>query len=169
MLTLYDTAAQHQFTVPAGELSMVHRYPWPEQASVVLSFEFFDPKLRQAHENQITAQGFRVKTFKGWVVGVREALRDPAAIFDSWRSFQLTLLDDYAGWGVPTADPPPHPLIHLIPDGLPGAGVIVVRDTEQIRQGNLSGVSFVARAAARREAALSTLSALGFTPPVDAE
>ena len=143
-------------------------YSLPQQdGGDLLCFEAFDERVKAFGQRQLGLGDFKVVTHKGFIVGVRSTLRAPRGLYPTIAAMQERI---FGGFKDVIARVParlnPHPLVHVIPDGYPGAGVIVVKNITGLvtgRGANAPAMSFVEQAAAGRAASRRALRDLGFT------
>lgn len=159
LVNLFDNV-NHKYLSVKPDLLHIHPDGFP------LAFEAYDERAKGMSIRQLTLGEFKVICNKGFVVGARSSLRAPRGIYTGVPALQKALFDQFKDIiEYAPATPNPHPLIHVIPEGCPGAGFIVVSDTAKLRENEEAfpkSLTFVEKQAKERQSAKRALVRLGF-------
>lgn len=160
MLTVEDTRSgtKHPLAFTASWKPM-----WETNPQNVLVFEAYEPKLLGAEDKDLRASGWQLSTAHGWVLGYRERPHLPQARFTDIEDLMGRAFPRYAAHWTPPLRLPDTPLVQTVPDGLPGAGMIIVRNLSELVSGPASGGDLVEQQRRTREHVRHTLLSLGFT------
>jgi hypothetical protein len=137
------------------------RVPW--KRDIVVAFQGFGHALLTASREDVRLNGYYLGVYKGFVSGLLKQLPPPMQLFRTPEALLAGLFSDYIDTYKHSGHPMEHPLVHQIPDGVIGAGVLLVRNATELGYGRgILPVSNVERQAVIRSRAVLTLKELGF-------
>ena len=135
--------------------------PWERNPAQVITFEGYHPDFKGADMPDVKLNGYQLAVDRGWVVGCRRTMQLPQGLFLNWEDLLHRIWPAREPFWRHNGEEISHPLVAVIPDGLPGAGMVVVRNTPQLTAATLDG-DRLDQEAARRMHDGSMLRALGF-------
>lgn len=160
MVTLHVEDLRNGKRVPL-HLETSYVAPWETNPYNVVTFEAYHPDLKGADTLDVKMNGFQLIASGGWIIGHRRTMQLPQSLFINWDDLLRRVWPDQKTFWRHGDGPVTHPLIAVIPDGLPGAGFVVVRNLSQLTAKSLTG-SHLDQEAARRHHDRAILRALGF-------
>lgn len=155
-LVLQTKNGSHRKTLPLNSFVLN-----PFNEDEILTFDVQDPWIKEMGE--VFAPGFQTVTVGQTVAGRRRAVRPPMGFYLDAEHLRKLLFADFPDFIHP-GGAISHPLVRVIPDGVLGAGSIVVRHAAALRDGDIPMHlrDHVEIEAFRRKQALEALDALGF-------
>lgn len=157
-VNLFDSTAKRYITVRP---TIRHEAP----DGTLMCFEAFDERAKDMHHLQLFLQGFKVVCHAGFIVAARFSVGTPRGLYKTIPLMQRMLFSQFNEVVVSTPERlKPHPLVHVVPDGLPGAGIILVYNVAELKAGEppRKGLSFVEKEAAARASARQVMRDLGW-------
>ena len=160
-LNLHDRHTRRTLTI---EPDLVHTSPWSDTRDIVLSFEAHRPDAADFPPDRLSLVDFDVLCHAGWIIRVRKHMPAPGAIYRDKAELTARVFQDYAESLILPPGDLRHPMLHIIPDGLPGGGKIVVRNISTFRFGpdRPASLSMIDTQKHQRKMTLQTLEALGY-------
>ncbi|TDE87382.1 hypothetical protein [Deinococcus sp. S9] len=143
-------------------LETFYRPPWGRELADIVTFEGFNPAFKGAEAADLKLNGYLLETdSRGWVVGCRQTLRLPQSRFLNFADLLHRVWPKHEAEWVHSGVTPQHPLIDVIGDGLPGAGMVIVRNLSALTAVSLGG-THLEQEGKKRAKDRETLLALGF-------
>jgi hypothetical protein len=135
--------------------------PWAPETPV--AFEAYLPQLRDSEPGMVVVAGYHVGNYKGHLSGILRQLQAPGRLFYDAQALLSGLFPDAARHYHHPTGIITRPLVTTIPDGMLGAGCVLVRNSTRLVQGDAApAASNVERVALMLQRSASVLEEMGY-------
>ena len=141
--------------------------PWEHDPSKLVTFEAYSSDFLGLEDGDLSLQDFNLTTSGGWVVGCRRVLTLPQVRYLNFDDLLARVFAKQVGRWTHDGSPPSSLLVAVIPDHLPGAGMVIVSSLTALAPAT-SG-SLIEQQQTRRSREAQMLRSLGYKEVPDGE